>query len=54
MNDVLQALAEAAQVVQEIRRADESADWSGWKLYVTDADGRVLGSIDLSPYVIDG
>jgi hypothetical protein len=47
--DLQDALLEATKTVEELRQADEFAamDWSGWRLDVTDAAGRVLFSLDL-------
>jgi hypothetical protein len=49
VSDLAHARAEAMQAVQEIcaEMWSDANEWSGWKLRVTDADGRELLSIPL-------
>ena len=49
VSDVEDALARARKTIETLRREEPSVaqDWSGWRLDVTDAAGRMLVSLDL-------
>jgi hypothetical protein len=53
--DLHLARTEALQALRELKRAEPaaSANWTGWRLDVTDASGAVLGSINLDAILDD-
>ena len=49
--DVGDLRAELAKAIEELRHAEPAAarDWNGWRMEVTDPQGAILLTIDLSP-----